>query len=175
MKKQLIIITSFILLCIMIVGCQTTNATINASTELNKNLNLLSNTVTRLDTIDNEYLVNNEIYTLNNSTPTQKISRKNTLNNNPQILDAEKISLNDDLRQALSNELINRIYCDENGNCKLCDEKFICNDNNMCNSCNQTIICDENGNCTSCGDTLIIDNNNCNSCKNKCNRHGKTL
>ena len=60
MKKTLLIITSLILLCIMIVGCQTTDATITTSNELNKNLNLLSNTVSRLDTIDNEYLVSND-------------------------------------------------------------------------------------------------------------------
>ena len=41
MKKSLIILTSLILLCIMTIGCGKTDATITASTELNKNLNLL--------------------------------------------------------------------------------------------------------------------------------------
>jgi len=156
MKKTFLIITSLILLCIMIVGCQTTNATITTSNELNKNLNLLSNTINRLDTVDNAYLVSNELYTLNNNNtvPTQKKTYKNILakNNSDDItINADTISLNDDLKKALSNELINRIYCDSDGNCKICNEKFICNDNNMCNSCNKTIICDSNGNCTSCG------------------------
>jgi len=79
------------------------------------------------------------------------------------------IYFNPDLKKALSNELINRIYCDSDGNCKIWNEKFICNDNNMCNSCNKTIICDSNGNCKSCGTKLYLDsNNNCNSCKTPC-------
>ena len=172
MKKTLLIITSLIMLCILTIGCQTTDATITTSNELNKNLNLLSNTVSRLDTVDNEYLVNNEIYTLNSNTPTPQMVEKKTLAYN---INADQISLNDDLQKALTNELINRIYCDSNGNCKICDEKFVCNDDNMCGSCNQTIVCDSNGNCTSCNKTLYIDeNNNCTNCKascvtNKCN------
>ena len=163
------------MLCIMVIGCQTTDATITTSKELTKNLNLLSNTVKRLDTIDNEYLVSNELYTLETkSVPTQQRTYKNVLAKNTNKIkniepSANKINLNDDLRKALSNELVNRIYCDENGNCKLCNEKFICNEDNMCGSCNQTIICDSNGNCTSCGDTLYLDtNNNCKSCKKTC-------
>jgi len=171
MKKSFIIITSIILLCIMIVGCQSTDATISASNELNKNLNLLSNTVSRLDTVDNEYLVSNELYTLNN-VPTQQKSFKNVLAKNNfenDKVSVDKISLTDDLTKALSDELINRVYCDNNGNCVICKDKYTCTDDNMCGSCNQTIICDSNGNCTSCGDILYLDNNNnCNSCKTSC-------
>ena len=72
MKKTILLITSFILVCIMFVGCTKTDATISTSKELNKNLNLLSNTVKRLDTIDNQYLMDNELYALNriSATPT---------------------------------------------------------------------------------------------------------
>lgn len=185
MKKPLIIITSLILICIMFIGCQNVDANISASKELNKNLNLLSNTVNRLDTVDNEYLVSSDIYTLSqvkSNVPTPNHSYKNVLANsfnvivtkenetaNSDEVVVEKISLQDDLTNALKNELINRLYCDENGNCKLCDNKYTCGDNNMCNSCNQTIICDAQGNCTSCGNTLTLDNNNnCSSCNQSC-------
>lgn len=201
MKKTLIIITSLLLICVMLIGCNSTDATIQASKQLNKNLNLLYNTVNRLDTVDNEYLVSNDIYDLNkintntvpspNKTQTRVLAISNI--NEPQVnytaiqensdslknknekltstqeLNAEEISLKDDLTQALKNELINRLYCDSNGNCKLCKKKYTCSDNGVCNSCNQTVICDSNGNCTSCKKTLILDNNNnCSSCKKSC-------
>lgn len=201
MKKTLIIITSLLLICVLLIGCNSTDATIQASKQLNKNLNLLYNTVNRLDTVDNEYLVNNDIYDLNkintsvvpspNKTQTRvlaistlnepqvnytaiqensdSLKNKNEQSTSTQELNAEEISLKDDLTQALKNELINRLYCDSNGNCKLCKKKYTCSDNGVCNSCKQTVICDSNGNCTSCKNTLILDNNNnCSSCKKSC-------
>ena len=189
MKKTLIIITSLIMICIMLIGCNSTDATITTSKELNKNLNLLMNTVNRLDTIDNDYLVNNDVYSLNTVTasavPTPNKMYKNVLASNNEInentinednkefttleLKADEVSLKDDLTNALKNELVNRLYCDQNGNCKICKQPYTCNNNNMCNSCNQTIICDSNGNCTSCNKQLVLDNNNnCSSCKKSC-------
>ncbi len=184
MKKTFIILTSLLLICIMLIGCNSTDATIQASKELNKNLNLLYNTVNRLDTIDNEYLVSNDIYELNKittaSVPTPNRGRTTVLaqaeNIEPSVtytandnLQTDEISLKDDLTQALKNELVNRLYCDNNGNCKLCKNKYTCGDNGVCNSCKQTVICDSNGNCTSCKNTLILDNNNnCSSCKKSC-------
>ena len=168
----------------MLIGCNSTDATIQASKELNKNLNLLYNTVNRLDTIDNEYLVSNDIYELNKitttSVPTPNRGRTTVLaqaeNIEPSVtyttndnLQTDEISLKDDLTQALKNELVNRLYCDNNGNCKLCKNKYTCGDDGVCNSCKQTVICDSNGNCTSCKNTLILDNNNnCSSCKKSC-------
>ena len=184
MKKTFIILTSLLLICIMLIGCNSTDATIQASKELNKNLNLLYNTVNRLDTIDNEYLVSNDIYELNKitttSVPTPNRGRTTVLaqaeNIEPSVtytandnLQTDEISLKDDLTQALKNELVNRLYCDNNGNCKLCKNTYTCGDNGVCNSCKQTVICDSNGNCTSCKNTLILDNNNnCSSCKKSC-------
>lgn len=168
------------MLCIMLVGCQATDMSITTSKELNKNLNLLMNTVNRLDTVDNDYLVSNDIYSLNTvqasavptpNTPIKKILATNNENDNISTLElrADEVSLKDDITTALKNELINRLYCDENGNCKLCNEPYTCNKNNMCNNCNQTIICDSEGNCTTCNKQLVLDkNNNCSSCKKTC-------
>lgn len=186
MKKTLIIITSIIMLCVMLVGCQATDMSITTSKELNKNLNLLMNTVNRLDSVDNDYLVSNDVYSLNaiqtSAVPTPNRAYKNVLASNSAIEDiehegnittyeltADEVSLKEDLTEALKNELVNRLYCDEKGNCKICNEPYTCNNNNMCNSCNKTIICDENGNCTNCNKQLILDNqNNCTSCNKSC-------
>ena len=176
MKKSLLIITSFILMCIMFIGCAQTDATITTSKELNKNLNMLSNTVKRLDTIDNEYLMDNELYSLGNisSTPTpHKTTQTLIANSSNVIIEENNINdkenkLQDELRSALTDEIISRLYCDENGNCKLCKEEFICDNDGICNSCNETIICDEFGNCTDCKSSLDFnDKNECSNCNKK--------
>lgn len=176
MKKTLLIITSFILICILFVGCAQTDASITTSKELNKNLNILSNTVKRLDTIDNQYFMDNELYSFSNisSTPTphktQSIKIANSTNviiNDNQTI-AEQTSLKNELKTALENEIINRLYCDSEGNCKLCNEKFICDENGICTSCNKTIICDTEGNCSDCKTTLNIVDEKCSNCNTKC-------
>ena len=95
MKKTLLVITSLILLCILTVGCTSADININTSKELNKNLDILSNTVTRLDTIDNAYLVSNDLYSLNNTLntkPSPHYSTKNVLaNSNAVIIEDEKL------------------------------------------------------------------------------------
>lgn len=179
MKKTFLILTSLILVCIIFIGCQNTDATITTSKELNKNLTLLSNTVKRLDTVDNEYLINNELYTLNSSSQNNKefLTKKTKLANSYNVIITNDTNneLNSILKEKVTNEIINRLYCTEDGNCKICDNKFICDDNGVCKSCEQTVICDDNGNCTNCGNTLVIDNNNCSSCNNNCTSKNKSL
>jgi len=178
MKKPLIILTSLFLICIMLIGCNNTDTTINTSKELTKNLNLLSNTVRRLDTVDNQYLISSDLYSLEqtsqDTTAPARTSRTVLANSYNVIvsedeIDTTKINLTDTLTNALKNEIVNRLYCDENGNCKLCKETFVCDDDGICNSCNQTYICDSNGNCTSCNTTLNCNNdNNCSNCNTNC-------
>ena len=184
MKKSLIILTSILLLCVMLigVGCNKTDATINTSKELSKNLNLLSNTVRRMDTIDNQYLINNELYSLKqiNQINEYKVPR---LENTPRTIiansynviveedkiDVTKINSNEEIKNLLKDEIINRLYCDENGNCKLCKETYTCDENGVCNSCNKTVICDDNGICSTCEKTLYCDDNgNCENCNTNC-------
>lgn len=186
MKKTFVILTSILLMCIMLIGCTESNITLSTSRDLNKNLSILSNTVKRLDTIDNSYLVNDDLYALEEiSTDSQKINGEKLSNitalasNNIETsseINAENIALRDDLKEALKDEIISRLYCDQNGNCKLCGEKFTCDNNGTCNSCNQTIICDKNGNCSSCGNTLYLsENKSCNSCNNSCVSSGNSV
>ena len=170
MKKNILVITSLILLCILTIGCTSTNANIDTSKELNKSLDILSNTVSRLDTIDNEYLISNELYSLDNtlkSNPSPHYSTKTILANSNSVIIEDNIEISEiNLTEEIKKEIINRLYCDENGNCKLCKEKYYCDNDGICNNCNEIVICDEKGNCTSCGNTLILDeNNNCSTCK----------
>ena len=65
MKKSIIALTSLSLLCFVMLGCTKADPTLTTSKELNKNLNILSNTINRLDSINNEYLVNNDLYSIN--------------------------------------------------------------------------------------------------------------
>ena len=116
MKKTFVVLTSLILLCIILIGCNSTNATITASKDLNKNLNILSNTVKRLDTVDNEYLVNNDLYsieTISNNVPAPHTTPRTRLANSYNvIIDDNKTTLTN----ALTQEIINRLYCTEDGN-----------------------------------------------------------
>lgn len=173
MKKFLVTITSLILICIISIGCGQTDANIETSKALNKNLNLLTNTINRLDTVDNEYLVNNDLYSVEsisnvNQMPTPKQSGKSIKLASSSSVIIEDNNIQSQLKEALTNEIINRLFCDSNGNCKLCNEKYIINENGNCSKCNQTIICDENGNCTSCGEVLQLDDSNCNNCGINC-------
>lgn len=173
MKKFLVTITSLILICIISIGCGQTDANIETSKALNKNLNLLTNTINRLDTVDNEYLVNNDLYSVEsisnvNQMPTPKQFGKSIKLASSSSVIIEDNNIQSQLKEALTNEIINRLFCDSNGNCKLCNEKYIINENGNCSKCNQTIICDENGNCTSCGEVLQLDDSNCNNCGINC-------
>lgn len=173
MKKFFITLTSLILICIITIGCGQTDANLETSKALNKNLNLLTNTINRLDTIDNEYLVNNELYSIENINTLTQLPTPNKTGEAIKLASSFNVIINEDnistqLKEALSNEIINRLFCDQNGNCKLCNEKYICDTNGNCSSCNQTVICDNNGNCTQCGNTLTIENNNCSNCGSNC-------
>lgn len=173
MKKFFITLTSLILICIITIGCGQTDANLETSKALNKNLNLLTNTINRLDAIDNEYLVNNELYSIENINTLTQLPTQNKTGEAIKLASSFNVIINEDnistqLKEALSNEIINRLFCDQNGNCKLCNEKYICDSNGNCSSCNQTVICDNNGNCTQCGNTLNIENNNCSNCGSNC-------
>lgn len=161
-------------------GCGQTDANIETGKALQKNLNLLSNTINRLDTVNNEHLVNKDIYTLNKidmstNTPTPNKVEKIKLANSFNVKTTDKSNIKDTLKEALENEIINRLFCDNDGNCKLCNEKFLCDENGICSSCKQTIVCDQYGNCSQCGNILYNNNGNCLSCNSECVSKDKCL
>lgn len=180
MKKSLLLITSLVLSCIVLAGCADTNMAITTSKDLNKNLTMLSNTVNRLDTVDNAYLINEDLYVMDSLSADQTSIKDEKFSNvtrlassSSVIVDNESLInndiLRDEIKKSLTDEIIDRLYCNENGNCKICKETFVCNDDGVCTNCNQTIICDENGNCSTCKKTLNInDNNSCSNCNTNC-------
>lgn len=67
MKKSTIIITSVICGSIILLGCTNPSTPANISKNLENNLNSLTSAINRLDTIDNSYLSNPDIYPITNS------------------------------------------------------------------------------------------------------------
>lgn len=179
MKKSLLLITSLALSFIVLAGCTETNMAITTSKDLNKNLTILSNTVNRLDSVDNAYLVNEDLYVMDSLSADKTSINNDKFSNITRLASSNSVILDNDLiinennsienlRESLTNEIIDRLYCDSEGNCKLCKETFICNNDGVCTNCNETIICDDNGNCKTCNESLCLDNdNNCTNCKTK--------
>lgn len=179
MKKTLLIITSLVLMCIMLMGCTESNVAISTSKDLNKNLTILSNTVNRLDTVDNSYLINEDLYAVNETMANKTSLSNEKFSNITRLATSNSViienntdntnTIKSNLTDTVTKEIINRLYCDENGNCKLCKNTFNCDEDGICNSCNETIICDENGNCKTCNESLVINSNNsCSNCDNTC-------
>lgn len=162
MKKKYLIIMSCLLLTIVLFGCTETPAHISVSRSLDKNLNNLSYTVSKLDTIDNKTIANPDMYgTMQTfATPSNNSSTKITLMSfNPQ----EQVS------NYLFNKMISNYTCDSNGNCYLCNNSFGDGRNSTCSSCDGKIICDKFGNCTSCKNQLNLTNDGtCLNCNFKC-------
>lgn len=62
MKKSKIILTSIVCGSILLLGCTTNNQPLNIAKSIDHNLTILTNTINHLDTIDNSYLSNPDIY-----------------------------------------------------------------------------------------------------------------
>ena len=62
MKKSSILLTTALCGSFLFLGCTNTTPTANISKSLEHNLTVLTNTINRLDTIDNSYLSNPDIY-----------------------------------------------------------------------------------------------------------------
>lgn len=84
MKKSTILLTSAVCGGIMLLGCTTPTSPANVAKSLESNLNSLTTTINKLDTIDNSYLSNPDIYpstnvinVLNNKYFTKKVSTNN--------------------------------------------------------------------------------------------------
>lgn len=62
MKKTIITITSLASVAIFLVGCNNTTTPASVAKNLDHNLNVLTSTVKKLDSVDNSYLANPDIY-----------------------------------------------------------------------------------------------------------------
>lgn len=126
MKKILSLIAILCTSIISFCGCSSSNTPMAVGKKINKDLTNLYNTVNNLDTIDNSYIANPDIYQLEdianstNSSPTtvsktiaeieQNEAKKLILTNN------ETSNINDNLAQSYINENINEIDHDDVSN-----------------------------------------------------------
>jgi low affinity Fe/Cu permease len=74
--KKLIAITIFLSICItFIYGCANTTTPTAVAKKIDKNLNTLYTAVNNLDTIDNSYIANPDIYNLENIAQSSTIKK----------------------------------------------------------------------------------------------------
>jgi len=152
MKKIFAVLIMCVLVTTFLVACkQETTANVVAK-NLDKNLNTLSITVNKLDTIDNRYIANPDLYSSTISMPNTNKDKffaltfkQNTTTDN-EINDLVKQMLVNRIKENLLNQNTTdrndcyscKKYCDNNGNCYYTD----CNGNNY--------MCDSYGNCSTC-------------------------
>lgn len=111
MKKSKVLITAIVGGAVLLAGCANTLTPASVSKNLNHNLSVLQNTVEKLDTINNSYLSNPDIYPVSNNsikapslslnsaipirTETQKIATSNLTNNDNSNVDDHNLPVND--------------------------------------------------------------------------------
>ena len=125
MNKKGVIITSIVCGSLMLLGCTTPTQPTNIAKSLDMNLNNLTTTIKKLDTIDNSYLSNPDIYPITNvnnikSVNNQNISTLKISTNDfnlyvPQIKSRKKIATENNVvnEKEESNESNNEINNDE--------------------------------------------------------------
>jgi len=154
MKKILTLMLVFTLFISIFTGCKQENTANVVAKNLDSNLNKLEVAVNKLDTVDNKYLSNPDIYSSLTGSPSSNNGKYFALafNNNSST---QPVSNIDTVKQVLIDKITDKLlqqnttpnsdncynckkYCDENGNCYYTD----CNGNNYCYGIN--------GECYSC-------------------------
>ncbi len=185
MKKILSFLFAIIFVAAFLTGCTETTATCESiSNDINNRLDRLSMSVTKLDTISNDYLASPDIYPTQSSavayiTPNPSSSEAIEYETEPKVIKHSiattdyihdnTLNTNELITDILINKLTDNLKCDSNGNCYVCGNNYGDCDSNSCNSCQNIIKCDENGNCLSCNKNLQIDQNGtCSNCNTSC-------
>lgn len=149
MKKILSVIIMCLLITTFLVACKQESTASIVAKDLDKNLNKLSVTVNKMDTIDNNYIANPDIYS-SISTPSPSYRNKKfaltfneTTNNTNDIVkqllvNRIKENLLNQNNQSNENTFKCQKYCDSNGSCYYTD----CNGNNYSCSGNSCTPCD---------------------------------
>ena len=171
-KKLFTYTLSILLICIMLTGCNSKPTQAKIGKNLDKNLNKLYNTVTNLDTIDNNYINNPDLHIntnksnfANKSAKINVISKNCITTKNQIMFDNETENTNDIIQKLLIKELEKRLSLNNNGYCNSCNNSYNCDNDGYCTNCGNAILCDENGNCTYCKNCLTLnDSNTCSSC-----------
>lgn len=151
MKKIISIMLMCMFFALFLVACKQESTANLVAKNLDNNLNKLSVAVNNMDTIDNKYFSNPDLYS-SIATPTKSKDKFFALTF------AQKINSNNDVNDLIKQLLVNKIkqnllnqnktsysdcynckkYCDNDGNCYYTD----CNGNNY--------MCDTSGNCSTC-------------------------
>ena len=121
MKKIFTILILFALFIGVLAGCKQEKTANVVAKKLNTNLNKLEVAVTKLDSIDNKYLSNPDIYSSITASPTNNKGQNFALAFNEQqanstLKDVVKQSLIDKIRDTLNNQN----YDTSNDNCLTC-------------------------------------------------------
>lgn len=155
MKKIFVTIIICGLFVTALAGCKQENTANLIAKDLDTNLNKLEIAVNKLDSVDNRYLANPDIYSSLSATPTTNNKyfalafNENTVTTSTDFVKQTLIDkITDKLIQNNSNynkqdELTCKKYCDNNGDCYYTD----CNGNNYCYT--------QDGTCYSC-DTIPV-------------------
>lgn len=163
MKNKLFLLVSIVLVIAVIAGCTDVENTLTISQNLNRGLDKLSTTVTRLDTINNSYIANPDIYPATAEVslilPNNNDAVSNTISNSlTDLMDASTDSTSNDIQKNLdynelkttqlatstkdlTNMLLERVLdkylTDNSGNKYVCDQS-----NNYCYPCDNLGNCD---------------------------------
>jgi len=173
MKKFLSFILAIIIFTGFITGCTQTTATCEKiGNDINKKLDKLSMSITKLDTIDNDYLASPDIYPTTKAVANLYLPNPNAIEENKTVKHSIATNIENDLGNILKSEIIKNLKCDNDGNCYICGNLYGDCDNNSCNSCGNLIICDNDGNCQNCNTLLNIDQyGNCQNCNKSCTKN----
>lgn len=168
MKKILTLMLICTLFISIFTGCKQENTANIVAKNLDNNLNKLEVAVNKLDSVDNKYLSNPDIYSSLTATPNENNGKffalafneiqQNTTNNVENVKQVLIDKITDKLLQQNSDLNSNNCYtckkyCDENGNCYYTD----CNGNNYCyGSSGECYDCDTiPNNCSYVGETTL--------------------
>lgn len=115
MKKRGVIITSIVCGSLILLGCTTPTQPANIAKSLDMNLNNLTTTIKKLDSIDNSYLSNPDIYPITNTNSIKSANSQNKstlkISTNdfnlyvPKIKNRNKIAIENE--NVINNEIIN--------------------------------------------------------------------
>ena len=167
-KKFFIAPLSVLSIALIFSGCANNETTMDIGKNLDSNLNNLTHIVTKLDTIDNNYMQNPDFKLLSSKLNVQANDGKvYSLAFAPATEQVSNNDINNLIKQLLYNKLSERLTQNNNGNCKICNNHYNCDHDGFCNTCGNKIICDSYGNCTNCGKHLqLTPNNTCANCNN---------
>lgn len=170
-KKIITNLLCLLMVCTILTGCETKTDQASISKKLDKNLNNLRDIVTKLDTIDNNYIQNPDLsYTTNYCENTMKISVfNNNIDNDNNIVEFDNQTDNTEniIQEILKDEIQKKLNLNNNGYCNNCNYEYNCDNDGYCTNCKNKVFCNQDNTCYYCNNQL--NQNQTNTCQN-CNK-----